>query len=231
MNLRTLGVEGRNLPTKKTKNVRAADFAIGGILGRFERKYNKAFVCNNPTEFRDIFGEHVNPNFYGPEAVEAFFANAGGVAAKLYVSSHIGHTGTAIDATIAGANIPNTHPENVLRLDAAYLDEPEYGISGLRTGYSITPADRFVTAGNGAAAATVHSIVLDSVVGFRVGDIGKIVLSAGTGTTVYHTITAIDENARTITWIDAQLDPAGTSSLRSEEHTSELQSRLHLVCR
>ena len=56
----------------------------------------------------------------------------------------------------------------------------------------------------------------------------KIVLSAGTGTTVYHTITAIDENARTITWIDAQLDPAGTSSLADNDVVSIPGFRLRI---
>src|SRR2546429_5327286 len=32
-------------------------------------------------------------------------------------------------------------------------------------------------------------------------------------------------------WLTAQRSPALPDGLRSEEHTSELQSRLHLVCR
>src|SRR3989442_8519418 len=36
---------------------------------------------------------------------------------------------------------------------------------------------------------------------------------------------------RTFGWDDERHDPPGVNSPRSEEHTSELQSRPHLVCR
>src|SRR5258708_34592280 len=37
--------------------------------------------------------------------------------------------------------------------------------------------------------------------------------------------------ARCVTWISRRRKPLSTSSARSEEHTSELQSPDHLVCR
>jgi hypothetical protein len=225
-NLRELGVEGGNLPTKKSKIVVASNFLVGGIVGKFERKYNKAFSVTNPTEFREIFGEHVNPNFYGCDAVKGFFDNVVGAAATLYLSSHVGHTGSAIDAVVASALVPNTQPENVLTISAAYQLEPEYGISGLRTGYTITPADRFTTAANGTALATAFSCTLDSVVGIRVGDIVRFTLTAGGGGTAYHTITAVNQALRTITWTDSQLH--ATLALTDNDVVAVIGFRLRL---
>lgn len=210
---RQLGVFGANLPTKKSKTVQPSDFLIGGILGRFERTYNKTFLVKNPAEFQEIFGNHINSNFYGGDAVKGFFDNVVGVDAKLYVSSYVGYDGAAIDAVVAFANLSDGTPENVLKIEAAYEEEPEYGISGNRTGYTVTLADRFSTDAAATALATAYTIQLDSVIGIKVGDIVKIVLTGGGGGTAYHTITAIDETAKTITWTDSQLHATATLAI------------------
>ena len=43
LNLRRLGVYGKNLPAKKTLSVTPADFGIGGMLIECERRYNTTF--------------------------------------------------------------------------------------------------------------------------------------------------------------------------------------------
>lgn len=209
-NLRTLGVRGGRLPTKKSATVIASDFLIGGILGKFERKYAAAFKVNNPNQFQEIFGSQIDPNFYGPDAVKGFFDNVAGVDASLYVVSHVGYDGAAIDGVVAYANLQDGTPATVIKLEAAYEDEPEYGISGNRTGYTVTLADRFATEAAATALATAYTITLDSVIGIKVGDIVKIVLTGGGGGTAYHTVTNVNESAKTITWTDSQLHASAT---------------------
>lgn len=209
-NLRRQGVFGERLPTKKSQTVQASDFLIGGIVGKFERKYDKAFVVNNPAEFQQIFGNHIDADFYGSDAVKGFFDNVAGIDAKLYVSSHVGYDGSAVDAVVAFANLADGTPETVIKLESAYEGKPDYGISGNRTGYTVTLADRFETAAAATALATAYTITLDSVIGIVVGDIVKIVLTGGGGGTAYHTVTEIDETAKTITWTDSQLHATAT---------------------
>jgi len=212
-NMRRLGVYNESLPTKKSRTVTASDFLIGGIVGKFERKFNKAFAVNNPTEFLEIFGSHVDPNFYGPDSVKGFFDNVVGVNAKLYVSSHVGHTGVAIDAVVATASPVDGTPEAVIRIDAAYQGELEYGISGNRTGYTITNGTRFTTAASATALASAYTCFLDSVIGIKVGDIVKFALTGGAPVTAYHKITAVDEGAKSITWTDSVLHATSTLAL------------------
>lgn len=219
-NLRRLGTYAENLPTIKQKNVIAADFSIGGIIGQFERKFDKAFAVKSAAEAIEIFGSHVIETYYGWDAVNGFFDNIAGVNATLYIAPYVGFTGSAIDAVVAFANLSDGTPENVIKLEAAYKGDLEYGISGNRTGYTITNGDRFVTAASATAIATAKTITVDSVAGMRVGDIIKIVLTAGVGATVYHTITAIDEGNKQVTWTDADLDPAGTSTLAVDDVVS-----------
>src|SRR3712207_8229209 len=40
-----------------------------------------------------------------------------------------------------------------------------------------------------------------------------------------------DDDSRLAAWVDQQLNPGAIADTRSEEHTSELQSRQYLVCR
>ncbi|GAG94387.1 unnamed protein product, partial [marine sediment metagenome] len=145
MSLRQLGVFGDKLPTKKTKVVRPADFSIGCIVGLFERRYEIPMVVNNITELQEKFGAQETSTYYGWDAAIGFFNNAVGVAAKLYVVSHVGYTGAAIDGVVATASINDgTNPS--LKMDSAYEEEPDYSTWGNRTGYTIEQGNRFATA-------------------------------------------------------------------------------------
>ena len=201
-NLRRLGVYGASLPTKTTQNVRPSEFSIGGIIGRFERKFDRSYVCNNIDEFREIFGEHVVSAYYGWDAVSGFFNNILGVTGKLYVKSHVGYTGSAIDAVVANAELDDQagSPLKTLRIKAAYKNEPEYGVSGNRTGYTITNGDRFTTTLAGTVAAGDSSAVLTSVANVKVGDIMKVVATGGGGATVYKKLLTVTESTKTVTW-------------------------------
>lgn len=103
--LRTLGVHGKNAPAKKSKVVQASDFNIGAVIGHFERKYDKAFEVANILKKVEIFGENVNSAYYGSDEVDAFFNNLQGQNGKLWIKSHVGFTGSAIDAVVASVTV------------------------------------------------------------------------------------------------------------------------------
>lgn len=213
--LRTLGVRGKNLPVKRSRAILASDFLVGGLMGQFERKYDRSYLVNTIEEFQEIFGNHVTSGFYGWDAVKGFFDNAAGVDAKLYVAALVGNDGTTIDAVVATRSASDTGAQASLKFEAAYKTEVQYGVGGNRTATKITAATRFGTAAAGAVAATaVSTAVLDSVVGIRVGDIVRFVASGGTPGTVYKVITAIDENAKSVTWSgDFESAPAAGEAL------------------
>jgi hypothetical protein len=210
-NLRRLGVYGDNLPTKKAVSVEPSDFLIGGIVGKFERNYKKAFLVNNPTEFRDIFGDQVDSATYGNDAVTGFFNNVVGVDAKAYIKGHVGFvSGSTYDGVTATANVADGTPATVLQLDSAYQNELEFGTSGNRTGYKIERGYRFSTQANGTAAANATSCVLDSVIGIKVGDIVEFSLTGGGAASAYHKIATVVESTKTITWTDGDLHASKT---------------------
>ena len=202
-NLRRLGVYGDILPTKKSKIVQASDFAIGGIIGQFERKYNKAFEVQTPEDFKAIFGEHITETYYGSDAVNGFFDNVSGVDAKLIVVSYVGYTGSAIDAVVATDDAADGTPEDVLTLEAAYQEELEYGVSGNRTGYTITNGNRFETTCTTANTLSDLFVELASVAGIFIGDIMKFTATGGGGAVVYKTITDVDEGTNRVTYVGA----------------------------
>ncbi len=104
--LRKQGVEGRNGPTIKQRVVRASDFSILGIVGQFERKYDKAFLVGDPDEQKVIFGNNVDPNFYGPDVMnKGFWNNLAGADADAYIKSHVGFDGSSIDAVVANKTL------------------------------------------------------------------------------------------------------------------------------
>jgi len=119
--LRTLGVRGKNAPVKKSRTVQASDFNIAGIIGLFERKYDKAMLINNPDEQRVVMGDHINSAFYGNDAVKSIWDNLAGNEAQLYIKSHVGFNGTDIDAVVANKTI--TDQEGLASLITLLTDE------------------------------------------------------------------------------------------------------------
>lgn len=196
--LRRQGIYSKSLPTIKSKKVSAAAFNIGGIVGHFERKFAKAFLVNTLTEKQEIFGDNISPSWYGSDAVKGFFDNTVPVSGQLYIKSHVGHTGTAIDAVVASAMINDTNPspDTTLKISAAYQTEPEYGVSGNRTGIQIVEGYRFSTALNGATQSTDAFVTLNSVAGIKVGDLVCVEHT----TKIYVKVLTIDEGAKKITF-------------------------------
>lgn len=201
-NLRTFGVNGANLPVKKTIAVVASDFLIGGIIANSERKYNTPFKVTSPEEYAEIFGGQVNSSDYGPDVVKGFFDNTEGTSPTLWFQSFVGYTGGAIDAVVATKDVADAGADaDAYTIEASYQEELEYGISGNRTGFKITSADRFATEASGTVAATgVSSASLDSVIGIVVGDIILFKTGVGGADLVYKVVTAIDEANNTVSW-------------------------------
>lgn len=201
--MRRLGVYGDNLPTKKSKTVEPADFSVGGIHGLFERKYDTTFLCRNIDEFREIFGDNVISTYYGWDAVQGFFDNLNTIRGKLYVKSQVGNDGAAIDAVVASGTAVDGAAATLFNITAAYQEEAEYGTSGNRTGYTIENGDRFTTAIKTAGTKDDTFVIVDSVSDIKVGDIIKVVATAGGGATVYKTVTVIDESAGKVSFSGA----------------------------
>lgn len=214
-NLRRLGVYGQNLPTKRTLTVVPSDFLIGGLIGRFERSYNKAFLVRSIDEFREIFGQHVVSTFYGSDAVKGFWDNVVGVDAKLYVAAYVGNSAGSIDAVVGSRSVNDAGAAASLKAEAGFEEELEYGAGGNRTGTQLTLTTRFDTQAAAVVAPTgVSSATLDSVIGFKVGDIVRFIATAGTPGTVYKVLTAVDETAKTVTWTgDFESAPAAAEQL------------------
>ena len=196
--MRKLGVHGKNNPTKRTKNIVPSNFLIGGFIIQSERKYDKAFEISDMSIFREIFGNPINSAWYGYDTLNGFFQNIAGIPGKLWVKSYVGNTGSAIDAVVASKTINDT-TNPTIKGEAAYKGNLEYGISGNRTGYTITNGFRFSTALDGATGASDEFIILDSVIGIKIGDVIKIVDS----TPIYRKVTGIDENLRKVSFTGA----------------------------
>jgi len=200
-NLRTFGLNGKNLPTKRTLAVVASDFLIGGIIANFERKYNKAFKVTSPEEFAEIFGGQINPNDYGPDVVDGFFSNTVNTSPTLWLQSLLGFTGGAVDSVVASRDIADVGADaDAYTIEAGYQEELEYGISGNRTGFKITHVDRFGTLASNTVPATGQSYAeLDSVIGIIVGDIILFKTNAGANP-VHKKVTSIDESLKRVFW-------------------------------
>jgi len=192
-NLRRLGVFGENLPTKKSKTVEPSDFQIGGFIGRFERKYKSAFLCRNIEEFQAIFGNHIISTYYGWDVVKSFFNNIVGTDGKAYIKSHVGYDGAAYDAVTATQDLTDA-AVSTLQIDDAYEEELGFGVSGNRTGVTVTNGNRFTTACKTANVASALFVILDSVAGVKVGDIMKFTATGVAPVTVYKKITSIEES-------------------------------------
>ena len=103
--LRKLGVHGVNVPSKKSLVVTPADFSIGGIIGKFERAFDQAFKVRNIAEQIEIFGQNVNSLYYGFDVANSFWQNLAGISGSLYIKSHVGYNGSAIDAVNATSTL------------------------------------------------------------------------------------------------------------------------------
>lgn len=227
-NLRTLGIRGENLPSKKTLTVQSSDFLIGGIIGILPRQFAKAFEVKKYTEVEDIFRSNVDNTKYGYDVIKGFFDNVVGVEAKAYIVSHVGHTGAAIDAVTATKNLVDGSAANTLRIDDAYEGTLGYGANGNNTGYKVTNGYRFVTAANGDGLATDTFVVVDSVAGIYVGDLMQFIATGGGGATVYKKITAIDENAKKVHFTGAF---HGAANMKDNDTAKVLGFRLQIYRR
>lgn len=217
-NRRLLGVHGANRPTKKGRSVQASDFAIGGLVAKFERAFDKAFTVNSPQEAQEIFGQHIDAGKYGWDALNGFFANVPGVQAKMILSSHVGWTGTAIDGVTASQNLNDQQPAPaaVLKVEDAYKGELGYGISGNRTGVTVANGARYSTTISAPSLPADTFIYVSAIAGIKVGDIIKVVATGTGGATVYKKVTAIDEATKKVSFtgvFHATASPAATDAV------------------
>ena len=204
--LRLLGVHGRNAPTRKTLSVTPADFAIAGLVGRFERQYAVAMEVNNPSEEIEKFGGFVNSNTYGKDCLKTFWDNLGGTKAKIYVKSHVGNDAGVIDAIVSNLSVNGTGGNPTMKFSCAYKGVADYGVQGDRTARKITNGYRFsTTLLSGADSADTH-IHVTALMGIKVGDL--IVHIDGSSNAAYHKVTEIDEGINSVT-LDTALGQTG----------------------
>lgn len=210
--MRRLGVEGQNLETRKNQTVEPADFLIGGMIGQFNRQYKVPFVVTSEDELLARVGPHSVQSYYGWDVANGFFANVGGIAAKLYVNSHTGYTGTAYDAVSAYAEIDDqAGTDQTIKIQDGYEEEEAFGIYGNNIGYTITNGYRFETAAATTATSLATSVEVDSIADIKVGDLVYFNATGGEAAVVYKKITEIDEANNIISWsgafsVDASLN-------------------------
>lgn len=189
--MRRLGVYGANLPTKKERSVEPADFSIAGLIGYFDRQYNKAFQLRSDIEGKAIFGDQTNKNAYGWDCLNGFFANLKGASGSIFVLSPVG--ANAVQANLAlkdGAN------ETILTVKASYQGEDEYGTFANRTGIAVERGAYFETA---ISSFSSKVFTVESCAGLHVGDIVCAhYVGDGTGSDTYTTVVAISESAKTV---------------------------------
>src|SRR5689334_18269796 len=197
--LRRQGVYPTNLPTKKGKSVQPADFAIGGLIGQFERKFKAVFLAQSPQDVLAVFGAQVISAFYGWDAVNGFFANTTGVPAKLYVLSHVNST-TPVQAfqtlnNVDGGGSPKlTFSDGINAYNAQGVLTPYagFGVNGNRTGITLLNGFRSATKVATTGASNDAFFFSDSPGSFRVGDTIQLNTTGGGAQTIYMKVTAID---------------------------------------
>ena len=194
--MRRLGVFGANLPTKKERSVVPADFSIAGLLGFFDRKFNRAYQVTSDVEAKAIFGEQTNKNTYGWDCLNGFFANLRGTSGSIFVLSPVG--ANAVQASLALKDGSNA---NILTAKASYQGEDEYGTFANRTGLEIEQGAYFQSFITDYASKV---FTLESVAGLHVGDIIRAhYIGDSTGSDTYSTIVAISESEKTVEVADA----------------------------
>lgn len=194
--MRRLGVYGANLPTKKERSVEPADFSIAGLIGYFDRQYNKAFKLRSDIEGKAVFGEQTNKNAYGWDCLNGFFANLKGASGSIYVLSPVGD-----GAVQAEMSVKDSAGENILTVKASYQGEDEYGTFANRTGVAVEQGAYFET---NISAYSAKVLTVDSCAGLHVGDIVRAhYVGDATGDDTYTTVVAVSEGAKTVTVADA----------------------------
>ena len=194
--MRRLGVYGANLPTKKERSVEPADFSIAGLIGYFDRQYNKAFQLRSDIEGKAIFGDQTNKNAYGWDCLNGFFANLKGVSGSIFVLSPVG-----ADAVQASLALKDGASEDILTVKASYRGEDEYGTFANRTGITVERGAYFETAISSYASKV---FTVESCAGLHVGDIVRAhYVGSESGSDTYTTIVALSESAKTVTVADA----------------------------
>jgi hypothetical protein len=190
LNLRKLGVHGKNAVTRKSLSVVAADFGIAGLIGIFERKYAVSMEIDNPSQAAIILGGYVDANTYGRDVVDSFFSNLKGTAGKLFVKSHVGYTGSAIDAVVANKSVNDGAATPTLKFSAAYQTIDDYGAQGNRTARKITMGSRFSTTVSNTLGASDVIVPITGLLGIKVGDLLKLTTGEGTA---YAKVQSLDE--------------------------------------
>lgn len=194
--MRRLGVYGANLPTKKERSVEPANFSIAGLIGYFDRQYNKAFQLRSDIEGKAIFGEQTNKNAYGWDCLNGFFANLKGASGSIFVLSPVG-----ADAVQASLALKDGASEDILTVKASYQGEDEYGTFANRTGIAVERGAYFETTISSYASKV---FTVESCAGLHVGDIVRAhYVGSSTGSDTYTTITALSESAKTVEVADA----------------------------
>lgn len=194
--MRRLGVYGANLPTKKERSVEPADFSIAGLIGYFDRQYNKAFQLRSDIEGKAIFGDQTNKNAYGWDCLNGFFANLKGASGSIFVLSPVG-----ANAVQANLDLKDGANETILTVKASYQGEDEYGTFANRTGVAVEKGAYFETAISSYASKI---FTVESCAGLHVGDIVRAhYIGNNTGSDTYTTIVALSESAKTVEVADA----------------------------
>lgn len=194
--MRRLGVYGANLPTKKERSVEPADFSIAGLIGYFDRQYNKAFQLRSDIEGKAIFGEQTNKNAYGWDCLNGFFANLKGASGSVFVLSPVG-----ADAVQASLSLKDGAGEDILTVKASYQGEDEYGTFANRTGIAVEKGAYFETVIS-SYASKIFTVA--SCAGLHVGDIVCAhYVGDSTGSDTYTTVVALSESTKTVEVADA----------------------------
>ena len=194
--MRRLGVYGANLPTKKERSVEPANFSIAGLIGYFDRQYNKAFQLNSDIEGKAIFGEQTNKNAYGWDCLNGFFANLKGASGSIFVLSPVG--ASAVQASLA---LKDGASEDILTVKASYQGEDEYGTFANRTGIAVERGVYFETTISSYASKV---FTVESCAGLHIGDIVRAhYVGDSTGSDTYTTIVALSESTKTVEVADA----------------------------
>src|SRR5208337_319986 len=149
-----LGVRGQDLPTRRANVVTPANFAIGGLMGHFQRRYNAVIPISSPSQFAVTFGGYFNPAYYGPDVVNDFFNNLAGQSGQLYIGAYVGNTAGTINAIVAGLVLLDQQavPAACVSIQAGYngIGAPtggllQYGVDGNNTGVTVVTGTRFGT--------------------------------------------------------------------------------------